>query len=658
MINSLMSRMADAEKLSIPQLQKSIQDGVIPAYVGVPLLQDKLQQQKTKTAPQQPAQPPIAQQVLAEAAQHGIDSAPSNLPTQMAGGGIVAFDGGGLADDQTEDEEYGGMNEQDTALLEKYMASITADSGSELDEEMPEGVVSMHHRKGETENRGVGLKHDKKGASEGIQYTDKKHKYEKEIREAARKAGISEDLFLHMMAKETGGLDNPESAKSKAGAMGIAQFMPATAKQYGIDPMDMNQALPAAAKMTSSLLKHYGGDQRLAAMAYNWGQGNVDKWLATGADPSKVPGETRGYTRAAEGGIMRLAEGGEVKRFGLQDSKEQLVEEEPESALGAFFKKGIIPEFGTKSDADKKFAADYIKGLKLKEQQQKALTAPDMDLPFYKAVKPSERQLVEDKRKAILNGNIPTAPTTPTTPQFNVQPSSLEMGPTREELGAGPADMRSEEEKDQANIDAKIKEATGQGRGDEDIASLREMLTERAKSAKNQKSIDNYMALLQAGLGMMGGTSPYAMANIGQGASKGISALADARRSQIAEENALLTGRLGLSRAQLLETSRKNALARQYALDRQNYGLKTQQLDINRNKLGQAERGLLLKAEDLYEKKGGDALLKQEFAKQYGKNWETDPMKLKLFKAKRQEQVGALFNMAQTDSDIPSASTL
>jgi hypothetical protein len=227
------------------------------------------------------------------------------------------------------------------------------------------------------------------------------------------------------------------------------------------------------------------------------------------------------------------------------------------------------------------------------------------------------------------------------------------MGPTREELGAGPADMRSEDTKAQDAIDAKIKEAEAAGRGGDDITSLREMLTERAKSAKNQKSIDNYMALLQAGLGMMGGTSPYASANIGQGASKGIAHLADARKSQISEENALLSGRLGLSRAQLLETSRKNALARQYALDKQNYGLKTQQLDINRGKYNQAERKLLLEAEDLFEKKGGDASLRQEFIKQYGKNWTADPMKQKLFNAQRDAQVFKLYNLAQANTDIP-----
>jgi hypothetical protein len=610
MIGNLMSRMADAEKLSIPQLQKSIQDGIIPAYVGVPLLQDKMRQEKARAVPQQPAQPPIAQQVMAEAAQHGIDSAPSNLPVGMAGGGIVAFDDGGLANEQEEDEEYGGMNAQDSALLAKYMAGITADSGSELDEdeEMPEGIVAAMPRGKETENRGVGLNPEKKGASEGIQYTSKKHKHEKEIREAARNAGISEDLFLHMMAKETGGLDNPESARSKAGAMGIAQFMPATAKQYGIDPMDMKQALPAAAKMTSNLLKHYGGDQRLAAMAYNWGQGNVDKWLASGADPSKVPGETQKYTRAAEGGIMKLAGGG-VVAFGnpkLNPNEDQLVNDTNDNPYALMGDIGMLTPSYTK---DKRSILDKtLRGIAL----------------------PPEKPAIK-----------PTAQSTPPTP------------PTQQELDMFDAASRDFEKEQMGKPDKTDIELEDINPEVDDNKALREMLNERAKSAKNQKSIDNYMALLQAGLGMMGGTSPYAAANIGQGASKGIAHLADARKSQIAEENALLSGRLGLSRAQLLETSRKNALARQYALDRQNYGLKTQQLDINRNKLGQSAQGLLLKAEDLYEKKGGDALLRQEFAKQYGKNWETDLMKKKLFNAQRQEQVNRLYNLAQADTDIP-----
>ena len=336
-------------KSSIAEVQQGVQSGKIEAYKGIPFIKEQLNTLQQLEARLQPTQ--------------GIETAPSNLPTEMAGGGIVAFDDGGLANEQDEDEQYGGMSDTENALLAKYMAGITADSGSELDEdeEMPEGIVAAMPR----ENRGVGINPEKKGASEGIQYTSKKHKYEKEIREAARNAGISEDLFLHMMAKETGGLDNPESARSKAGAMGIAQFMPATAKQYGIDPMNMNQALPAAAKMTSNLLKHYGGDQRLAAMAYNWGQGNVDKWLANGADPSKVPGETQKYTRAAEGGIMKLAGGG-VVAFGdpkLNPNENQLVNDTNDNPYALMGDIGMLTPSYTKDK--RSFLDKTLRGIAL-----------------------------------------------------------------------------------------------------------------------------------------------------------------------------------------------------------------------------------------------------------------------------------------------------
>jgi hypothetical protein len=61
-----------------------------------------------------------------------------------------------------------------------------------------------------------------------------------------------------------------------------------------------------------------------------------------------------------------------------------------------------------------------------------------------------------------------------------------------------------------------------------------------------QRDIDNYMALLSAGLGMMGGTSPFAAANIGQGAQAGIKTFSDSQARRAAEENAILSGRLGM----------------------------------------------------------------------------------------------------------------
>ncbi|MCK9991394.1 MAG: hypothetical protein RugAbin2_02408 [Rugosibacter sp.] len=79
------------------------------------------------------------------------------------------------------------------------------------------------------------------------------------------------------------------STRSPVGAMGIAQFMPATAKEFGIDPLNPAQAIDAAGKYLSRLYGRFGNWSEALA-AYNWGQGNVArKGLA------KAPAETRNY---------------------------------------------------------------------------------------------------------------------------------------------------------------------------------------------------------------------------------------------------------------------------------------------------------------------------------------------------------------------------
>src|SRR5262245_11953615 len=93
-------------------------------------------------------------------------------------------------------------------------------------------------------------------------------------RAAAQKAGIDPDIFVAQIQQESG--FNP-SAKSPAGALGIAQFMPGTAQGMGVDPSDPYAALDAAARLDAQNLKKYGGyDSALAA--YNAGGGAVDKY--------------------------------------------------------------------------------------------------------------------------------------------------------------------------------------------------------------------------------------------------------------------------------------------------------------------------------------------------------------------------------------------
>jgi hypothetical protein len=68
------------------------------------------------------------------------------------------------------------------------------------------------------------------------------------------------------------------------------------------------------------------------------------------------------------------------------------------------------------------------------------------------------------------------------------------------------------------------------------------MLQKREAASEKQKDIDVYMSLMQAGLGMMGGSSPYALQNIGAGGSQGLSAYAAAQKQRAAEEAATLSG--------------------------------------------------------------------------------------------------------------------
>lgn len=107
-----------------------------------------------------------------------------------------------------------------------------------------------------------------------------------------QKYGLPSGLLAAQMQAESGG--NP-SAVSPKGALGLFQFMPDTAKQYGIDPLDPSQAAEGAARLNADNLRKYGGDIPSALAAYNWGPGNLDK-----NGLQNAPEETQNY-------IMKVA---------------------------------------------------------------------------------------------------------------------------------------------------------------------------------------------------------------------------------------------------------------------------------------------------------------------------------------------------------------
>jgi hypothetical protein len=90
---------------------------------------------------------------------------------------------------------------------------------------------------------------------------------------------------------------NPNSV-SRAGAQGVAQFMPETAAANGLDnPFNPFQALPASARLLRQLHEQFG-NVGLAAAAYNAGPGRVMKWLSKHAS---LPRETRAYVATITG---------------------------------------------------------------------------------------------------------------------------------------------------------------------------------------------------------------------------------------------------------------------------------------------------------------------------------------------------------------------
>lgn len=103
-----------------------------------------------------------------------------------------------------------------------------------------------------------------------------------------KKYGLPSGLLDKIWSVESG---RGKNMRSPAGAMGHFQFMPGTAKQYGLNnPDDFDQSSDAAARYFRDLMAKYGGNMEKAVAAYNWGPGNVDR-----NGLGRAPAETRGY---------------------------------------------------------------------------------------------------------------------------------------------------------------------------------------------------------------------------------------------------------------------------------------------------------------------------------------------------------------------------
>ncbi|MBO0997237.1 lytic transglycosylase domain-containing protein [Bacillus sp. SD075] len=172
----------------------------------------------------------------------------------------------------------GDALESTSQTLGSLLSSVEAETKSFL---QPGGLTSMNINP-------ISTAHPNNQSAETVT------NYDHIISKAASLYNLPKKLIMSVIKQESN--FNPE-ATSYAGAIGLMQLMPATAKSLGVnDATDPEQNIMGGSKYLSQMMARYDGDIQVALAAYNAGPGNVDKY--NGIPPFK---ETQNYVQKVYG---------------------------------------------------------------------------------------------------------------------------------------------------------------------------------------------------------------------------------------------------------------------------------------------------------------------------------------------------------------------
>jgi hypothetical protein len=391
--------------------------------------------------------------------------------------------------------------------------------------------------------------------------------------------------------------------------MGEMQVMPGTARDpgFGITPAragDLDDLARVGKEYFAKMMQRYG-DPKLAAVAYNWGPGNTDKWLMAGADPSRLPEETRNYIRGfAEGGPVHFDNGGISSIFDMTPeevrdrARRMLKMDQARSAFSAApvadVAKTAVTEAPKTTGGIRSLLGRFGLPLGIATTGFEALNAymdkkQKEELAKYGPEPELTKEEIERASKPAFMGDVSMSPkvqeerSIKALAPLTYTPAGVETYGQRPNYTPPPkagvtqdvitpiadqvvtpqslAPLQAEPAPEAAISQAALVQQSAASTPESDyMAELRRQIAEGRAGMKNQREIDNYMSLLSAGLGMLGGTSPNAAANIGAGAMQGIGAYQRAAQLRGADERSLLSAQLGLGKLAGYDAYRQEAL--------------------------------------------------------------------------------------------------
>jgi len=645
------------EKYSVQELTQGVQNGTIPGYIGIPLIQDKMKKQKEAQAisgaPQGP-QIPIAEQVLAQA--QGVSSLQSNLPEQMAGGGIVAFAGGGssaraLLDDEDDDYTDAVMGAMDSMDAMRSRMNALRDSGISPSESSGLAALLPPHLGG-TNDQSMQVAYNGPGA--GIVESVRSY-FNKGQENTAPQAAPAAPSPTPKTGTPSKFVDAYLPLAEKVGdRLGVAPKL--LLAQWGNETGWGKSVIPGTNNLGN--IMDFSGKGPKAVDNYN---GRVDSYRAY-KNPDEFGNDFAGVIERVHKGALNSGEDasryfGSLKKSGYAEHPKyvdsgikatKMVERElanrKEANVAAMAAGGVAHFDGGGISDIYNMTADQIKDFmnrRLRMEQARAAFSAAPEAAAAEGIKglsPAANQARPSMGSAIARalsgitgplaattaaGAVPTAlagnylnrlPTesldtlsgdigsdtglaaaimsqgrqTPQAPQVApaarpvappMAPSGAgggrgqQGGPTAEQMRRAAFERNIGNTQDMEDMDAGINalsaaqaspvtQPTAEAAPAEDtMTALRKQISESLSGLKSQAEQDKYLSLLQAGLGMLGGTSPFAAANIGQGAMQGVNTYAALGRQRGDEQKSLLSAQLGLERYGQLGALTKEQMA-------------------------------------------------------------------------------------------------